>query len=336
MHTELIDTATLHIRDILIDSIKHTPTSRAVVIYDTEYGLTQILTSAYHKALPDATYIEFTPETKDSVLAIFDELSPNDLVVLIQSTNFRLNEFRIRLHLFEKKLKVIEHLHLVRNSESVWDVYINSLAYDKKWLQEGGRSLAEKLDNTHTFTLESMDRTLTVTGGLEKSKLNIGDYTGFENIGGTFPIGEVFTEANDFTQMNGSCYIYAFADSNFHVQMFEPFRIDIHEGQITSWSENTPASFVEIINMVKMYERPLIREIGFGLNKAITRERYIEDITAFERIYGLHFSLGEKHSVYKKTGITTNKTKFHIDIFPVVSRMHYDDTVLFENNTYLL
>jgi hypothetical protein len=336
MHTELIQQAATHITDILADSIKHTAPHKAVVIYDTEYGLTNILTAAYRIALPNATYIEFTPNTKDEILAIFDTLVPDDLVVLIQSTNFRLNEFRIRLHLFEKKLKVIEHLHLVRNSEPVWDVYVNSLAYDKDWLQRGGRVVAEKLDKTNTFTLESHNVKLSVSGGLEKSKLNIGDYTGFENIGGTFPIGEVFTEANDFTQMNGSCYIYAFADSNFHVQMFEPFRIDITEGLITSWEDNTPQSFVDIINMVKMYERPLIREIGLGLNKAITKERYIEDITAFERIHGMHFSLGEKHSVYKKSGITTNKTKFHIDIFPVVNRILCDDDVLFEDNTFLV
>lgn len=336
MHTELIQQATIHITDILADSIKHEATHTAVVIYDTEYGLTQILTAAYRAALPNATYIEFTPDTKNEILAIFDTLAPDDLVVLIQSTNFRLNEFRIRLHLFEKKLKVIEHLHLMRNSEPVWDVYINSLAYDREWLQKGGKTIAEKLDKTNTLTLESLDSTLSVSGGLEESKLNIGDYTGFENIGGTFPIGEVFTEAKDFTQMSGSCYIYAFADSNFHVQMYEPFRIDICKGLITSWGDNTPHAFIEIMEMVKIYERPLIREIGLGLNKAITRERYIEDITAFERIHGMHFSLGEKHSVYKKAGITTNKTKFHIDIFPVVDRILCDEAVLFKNNKFIV
>jgi hypothetical protein len=62
----------------------------------------------------------------------------------------------------------------------------------------------------------------------------------------------------------------------------------------------------------------------------------LSDITAFERILGLHFSLGEKHSVYKKDGITTNKTKFHIDIFPVVDEVYADDVLIFKDGRYLV
>lgn len=67
-----------------------------------------------------------------------------------------------------------------------------------------------------------------------------------------------------------------------------------------------------------------------------TRERYPQDITAFERILGLHLSLGEKHSVYKKPGITTHKTKFHVDVFPVVDRVLVDGEVIFENGKYVV
>jgi len=337
MNPELLATATKNIGGILNLSIEHEPaTEKALVVYDTQYGLTDILTAAYRAALPHAEFIDFDASNKDAIIAAFDALAPGDLVVLIQSSNFLLNEFRIRLHLFQHKLKVIEHVHLHRNSEEVWDVYINALAYDPLWYRGTGGKLRAKLEQTETLEIKSGEATLTVTGGLESPKPNLGDYSAMENIGGTFPIGEVFTESKDFAQMNGSVMIYAFAGGDFSINMHEPFRIDIKEGQVVGWAENTPSSFVDIITMIKSYERTLIREIGFGLNRAITRERYVQDITAFERILGMHLSLGEKHSVYKKAGITTHKTKFHVDLFPQVDQVKADGEVIFENGKYLL
>jgi leucyl aminopeptidase (aminopeptidase T) len=261
-------------------------------------------------------------------------MQPNDLVVLIQSSNFRLDDFRIRLHLFQKKLKVIEHMHLYRNSESVWDVYINSLAYDPLWYRVIGPKIKEKLEQAQELVVSGGGVTLTFQGGLELPKLNIGDYTGMANIGGTFPIGEVFTEAKDFSRVNGSFMVYAFAGTDFEINMHTPFRVDIKEGIVVGWDDSAPAVFAEVIEQIKTNERPLLREIGFGLNRAITRERYPEDITAFERILGLHFSLGEKHSVYKKEGITTHKARFHVDVFPLVDKITADGVVIFEAGEY--
>ncbi|OIP66281.1 MAG: hypothetical protein COV32_00820 [Candidatus Yonathbacteria bacterium CG10_big_fil_rev_8_21_14_0_10_43_136] len=70
------------------------------------------------------------------------------------------------------------------------------------------------------------------------------------------------------------------------------------------------------------------------MNRAITLKRYVEDITAFERILGLHFSLGEKHSVYKKEGITAQKAKFRVVVFPFVDRVLTDSEVIFEDGKY--
>ncbi|MEK7453091.1 MAG: hypothetical protein AAB614_02540 [Patescibacteria group bacterium] len=336
MKQELITLASKHIRDIIRLSIEHKPTEKALVVYDTRYGLTNILTEAYRIALPDARFIDFDTISKEDIITVFNELAPNDLVVLIQSSNFLLDAFRIRLHLFQKKLKVIEHMHLHRNTEDVWNVYVNALEYDTAWYRSVGPKLKAKLEKIEMLEIKSGEITLTVKGGVEPPKLNIGDYTGMENIGGTFPIGEVFTESKDFAKMNGSCMIYAYAGSDFCINMHEPFRVDIKDGLIVGWAENTPESFVNIINIVKQYESPLIREIGFGLNRAITREHYLQDITAFERIFGLHLSLGEKHSVYKKSDITTHKSKFHIDIFPVVDCVLADGEIIFNGSEYFV
>ncbi len=330
----LIPLATQHVGDMVRDALLYAPPARALVVYDSSAPLARILTAAYQAVLPGARFIDFDTATKEAVIASFDTLSPGDLVVLIQSSNFRLDEFRIRLHLFSKKLKVIEHMHLYRNTEPVWDVYINSLAYDKAWYHTIGTKIKAQIDRAEHLTIKGGSATLHIAGGMEDAKLNIGDYRGMDNIGGTFPIGEVFTEARDFSTMNGSAMIYAFAGGDFCVNMHEPFRIDITGGVVTGWDERAPQGFVDIVEAIRLYERPLIREIGLGLNRAITRERYVEDITAFERIYGLHLSMGEKHSVYKKEGIPTHKTKFHVDLFPVTDEILTDKDTVYSGGIY--
>ncbi len=336
MNAELLQLATKNIGDMVTLALEHKSPERALVVYDTQNGLTDILTAAYRTVLPHAQFIDFDTVTKEEVIAAFDGLSPRDLVVLIQTSSFRLDDFRIRLHLFKLKLKVIEHTHLYRNKEEVWDVYINALAYDPSWYRVIGPKLQTKLANCKVLRIEAGTHALVVTGGLETPKPNLGDYAGMENIGGTFPIGEVFTESRDFAQMNGSFVVYAYAGSDFSVAMHEPFRVDVKEGVVIGWAENAPASFPEVIASITANERPLVREIGFGLNRAITRERYIDDVTAFERILGQHLSLGEKHSVYKKEGIVTHKARFHVDLFPVVDRVLVDDEIIFEGGAYTL
>jgi hypothetical protein len=112
MDTTLLALATTHVGDMIRLALEHTSAHKALVVYDTQNELTNILTAAYRANLPDATFIDFDKTSREDVIAAFDTMAPGDLVVLIQSSNFRLNEFRIRLHLFSKKLKVIEHMHL--------------------------------------------------------------------------------------------------------------------------------------------------------------------------------------------------------------------------------
>lgn len=330
----LIEKAAQHVGDMVVHALEHVPNQDALVVYDTDCELTNILTEAYRRALPQATFLEFGTHTKQEIISAFDALRPRDLVVLIQSSSFRLDEFRIRLHLFDHGLKVIEHTHLYRNSPDTWETYIDSLAYDASWYRTVGPNLACRLESANELRILSKNAELVVTGGLETPKLNIGDYTGMKNVGGTFPIGEVFTEARDFLQMNGSVMLDCFAGSDFCVQMFPAFRVEIHEGLVTSWDSSAPEAFGTIIHAIRERERPLVREIGFGLNRAITRTRYMQDITAFERILGIHLSLGEKHSVYKKPGITSDKCRFHVDVFPVVEQVLVDGVPIYLDGTY--
>jgi aminopeptidase len=344
----LIQKGALHIKDILKLSIKRKQNEKALVIYDEDYELTTILLESYKLNFiidENVKYINFNDLNKDKILAEIENLNANDLVVMIQSTNFRLDDFRIRLHLFSKKLKVIEHMHLNRNKEDVYDVYIESLKYDVEYYHKYGHGIKSRIDNASKLVIKSNDAMLRVDGELEPAKLNIGNYDDMVNVGGTFPIGEVFSEAKNLTDMNGEIYIYALADDDFVIRMYEPFKIKIENGEVVTYSDNTPEHFIDIYNEVVGYERPVIREIGFGLNRAITRERPLGDITAFERIYGMHLSLGEKHTVYKKENITSKKSRYHVDLFPMVDEVTYfaksdvrqtEELLLFKDKKYVI
>jgi hypothetical protein len=326
----LVSVAAGHIRDILAGAIKRTSQERVVVIYDRESGLSDILSEAYREAIPDGQFIDFAEADAAAILRLIDALSPGDVVVLVQSTSFRLNEFRIRIELFKRKLKSIEHVHLNRMSPDQYATWIDALAFDKDYLQTKGHAMKAALDQASTVKIIGKDTELVWEGGLEECKLNIGDYTGMENIGGTYPIGEVFTEARDLSKVNGSFRIYAFAGDDFNVRFYEPFLAHVKDG-ILEAGEDAPEEFKKIIELIRAEERVLVRELGVGMNRAISRQTPVNDITAFERVLGLHMSLGEKHGVYKKPGLVPAKTRYHVDVFPAFERLEIDGKVVFDN-----
>ena len=106
--------ARVHVHDILSHAIEHTPKQAALIVSDGNSDLACILTEAYRQCLPDAVQLCFDDVPAGEVLAAIAALAPGALVVLIQSTSFRLGEFRIRVELFKRGLKVIEHPHLAR------------------------------------------------------------------------------------------------------------------------------------------------------------------------------------------------------------------------------
>jgi aminopeptidase len=56
-------------------------------------------------------------------------LPKGSIVVLIQSTNFRLSTFRIRLELFHRGVHVVEFNHLAYIPESQFDTFQDALIY---------------------------------------------------------------------------------------------------------------------------------------------------------------------------------------------------------------
>ena len=322
-----------HLRAMVSDAIQHREEHRALVIYDTQSPLASILLHAYREVLPDARYLDIDQTTPEEILQAIHELQSRDLVVLIQSSNFRLNEFRFRIVLFERSLKTIEHLHLNRMSEDQYQTYIDALAYDPAYYRTYGPALKRALDGASRVEVFCPGTVLTYDSPMEEAKLNIGDYTGMKNIGGTFPIGEVFTEPKEWAGVNGEVMIFAFAGFDHQVQFHKPFKAVIKEGILDA--PEAPTVFQETLAMIREEERVMVRELGLGLNRALTKQRVVNDITAFERMKGVHLSLGEKHGVYKKPGLQPKKTRYHVDVFIDVERILVDGRALFEAGDYL-
>ncbi|MCX6780552.1 MAG: hypothetical protein NT003_00305, partial [Candidatus Magasanikbacteria bacterium] len=325
--------ATKILSDTIHDAICLTPTEQAYVIFDTEAPLAQILLEGYRNAIPNATFIDFSSTSADAILALFNSCKPGDLVVLLQSSNFRLNEFRVRIELFQRGLKTIEHMHLYRMTEDQFETYINTLAYDADYYRPLGRALKTKIEAAKEIVVECRGTKLIYATPMEEVKLNIGDYHDMKNVGGTFPIGEVFTEAADLTTVNGDAMVFSYANEEHIVQIVEPFRVHIEKGILTA--PDAPEEFRRILDLIREDEEVIVREFGIGLNPAVGKHALINDITAFERQKGMHVSLGAKHAVYAKPGLNRKKGRYHIDIFIDIETISADGVPFFKDGEFV-
>lgn len=332
---EAIATAEQYLHDILSLAIMHSPEQSAVVISDAQCPLAVTLTKAYRRCLPTARFIDFDTVSPTEVLAVFKELKPADLVVLIQSTSFRLKDFRIRVELFEQSLKVIEHPHLARMSGLEAIYYIDSLAYDPAYFRGVGHALKKRIDNASSGVVDSDGERLVFGSRFESAKLNIGDYTNMKNIGGQFPIGEVFTEAQDLESVNGRVRLFAFADTTFSVNKPEkPITLVVTKGQVTEVIDSTPEFDRVLANIRADEEVVWLRELGFGMNRAFSPDRIVSDIGTYERMCGIHLSLGAKHGVYKKSNLRRADTWHHVDVFAVTQLVYLDDVVIYKDGAW--
>lgn len=329
-----VQTLSKHLGDILTHTIQYTPDYKALVIYDTQAPLTRMLVDGYREHLPPESFLDFATTTPEDILQRFKSMQPGDLVVLVQSLNFRLSEFRIRIELFKYGLKTIEHIHLSRLTESQFETYINSLAYDPLYYRPRGIELKRRIDECQKVVVECLGTTLVYETPFENAKLNTGDYTGMKNIGGTYPIGEVFSEPLDLTKVNGSIRIFAFAGKDHVIREYEPFTALINAGILSA--PDAPEDFQEILKMIEEDSPVIVREFGLGLNRAMGKGRVVNDLTAFERMCGMHMSLGAKHSIYKKPGMSRKDGRYHVDIFLDLERILIDEEVIYKEGDFVV
>ncbi|MCA8980408.1 MAG: hypothetical protein H6831_08150 [Planctomycetes bacterium] len=329
------DTAARHLADVLRHAFDHREEHAAIVVFDTQCELACALTEAYRRSLPDATFMDFDRVRKPTILAGFDILQPGDLVVLVQSTSFRLDAFRIRVELFRRGLKVIEHPHLSRMPGGEGLVYVDALAYDPAYLRGVGRALKERLDRASACVVESGGERLCFDAGFEDAKLNVGDYVGMQNVGGQYPIGEVFTESRDLDAVHGRVRVSLFGDTSFSVNRPPtPITLVVERGRVVDALDSTP-EFDRVLESIRADEGEVrVRELGFGLNRAFTEDRIVSDVGAFERMCGVHLSLGGKHAIYSKPEVDKKTARQHVDVFVAADRVRIDDEVVFRDGTW--
>lgn len=322
-----------HIRDILEHAIEHS-TARAVVVADARSGLVRILADAYRACLPDALHLSFDDLPAPQILQTFAELAAGDLVVLLQSTSFRLEAFRIRVELFKRGLKVIEHPHLGRLPENEYATYVDALAYDPAYYRGVGKELKRRIDCADGAVVDSGGELLTYASRFEPAKLNVGDYSGLANVGGQFPIGEVFTEPLELASVNGRVRIFVFGDTDFRVNVPPtPITLQIERGKVVQVFDTTPA-FERVLAQIRADEELWVRELGFGMNRALTAERRVSDVGTYERMCGIHLSLGAKHGVYDKPSLKRRHTKYHVDVFAVTERVTLGGELVFHDGAW--
>jgi len=329
------DAAAAHLRDVLAIAIEHGPAQRALVVYDMRTGLARALVEAYRRNLPDADFLDFDSVDPAEVLVRFRQLAAKDLVVLVQSTNFRLEAFRIRVELFKLGLKVVEHVHLSRMPGIQGEHYIAALAYDPAYFRGVGRALKVRIDAAPQARVCSGGDELVFASPLEPAKLNVGDYSEMHNVGGQFPIGEVFTEALDLEAVNGRAQIHVFGDTSYlSNRPATPVTIIVERGRVVG-TENATPEFQRVLDIIRADEGEVwVRELGFGMNRAFTRERRVDDIGTYERMCGIHLSLGAKHGVYPKPGFKRKDARYHIDVFVVTDAVYLGDEQVYADGAW--
>jgi hypothetical protein len=305
------------------------------VVFDARCDLSAALTQAYRRCLPRAKFIDFDAVSPEIIFAAFAQLSPLDLVVLIQSTNFRLEAFRIRVELFKRSFKVIEHPHLGRMQGEQALYYIESLAYDPLYFRAVGNALKARIDRAEFGAIDSGGERLVFASSFEPAKLNVGDYTDMKNIGGQFPIGEVFTEAQDLEAVNGRVRVFAFGDTSFSTNKpGQPITLVITKGRVSGVINSTP-EFDQVLANIRADEGEVwLRELGFGMNRAFTQDRMVADIGTYERMCGIHLSLGAKHGIYNKAHIKRANARHHVDVFAITESVTLDEDIVYRDGAW--
>ncbi|MFA9274741.1 MAG: hypothetical protein ACEQSE_07685 [Candidatus Aquirickettsiella gammari] len=332
-----IATAASHLSKVVQSCFSHSAAHKAVVVYDVRSDLSMALSSAYRQCLPDAEMMDFDAHTPEQIMACLNALQAGDLVVLVQTTNFRMDAYRVRVELFKRDLKVIEHPHLGRMPGEQALIYIDALAYDEEYYRGVGRGLKTLIDQAPYGVVDSGGAELVFASPFEDAKLNIGDYSEMKNWGGQFPIGEVFTEAKDLEAVNGRVRIFVFGDTSFSVNKpAQPITLVVERGQVVDVIDSTP-EFDEVIAKIKADEQVVwVRELGFGLNRSFNRERTVSDIGTYERMCGIHLSLGAKHGIYGKPNFKRGDGKYHVDVFAVTESVRLGEKIVFQDGAWIV
>lgn len=317
--------------------------NKIIFVYDLNSELSKILSEAYilnlkeYKNL-DIEIINFDEINNDELKNKLLDLKENSTVILVQSTNFRLEDFRIRLSLHKAWVWCLEHNHLSYIKDNEIENYIDAIEYKTPYYNELSINLKNLLDNASEMEVVSSSwDLLKLTWWFEDMKQNTWDYS-WKNRGWTFPIWENFSEIKDFSKFNWKVSIRAYPTTNFEVVFCDPFEIEIKESLIVSYSWNTPKDFIDLLDMIKKSEDWVVyvRELWFWLNPNISFNKRLNDVNSFERMAWFHLSIWKKHWIYRKKFSRKIIQRYHIDIFPDTDYIKIDDKIIYKDWKYMI
>ncbi|HWJ94020.1 MAG TPA: hypothetical protein VNT33_04805, partial [Telluria sp.] len=227
------------------------------------------------------------------------------------------------------------HVHLSRMPGAQSEHYIEALAYDPAYFRGTGRALKARIDSAPHARVEGGGERLVFGSPFEPAKLNVGDYSEMNNVGGQFPIGEVFTEALDLEAVNGRVQVHVFGDTSYlSNRPDKPITLVVEKGRVVDAIDATP-EFERLLEIIRGDEGEVwVRELGFGLNRAFTQERRVDDIGTYERMCGIHLSLGAKHGVYPKPGFKRKDARYHVDVFAVTDAVYLGDERVYADGAW--
>jgi aminopeptidase len=305
----------------------------------TTHNIAENITAGldHHKVIQTTNEEEVSIDPQiESIKESLTSLPNNSIVVLVQSTNFRLSTFRIRLELFHRGIHVVEHNHLAYIKEDEYETFYNSLEYrtpEYVRLENEFQKLTSEATETKII---SNNWSILTYWALENIRGNTGDYTGIENKWWTFPIGEVFTEARDLESVHGKCLVETYPNEDFSINICEPFELVIEKWRVLP-SPHFPPAFQRLYDFVIQFEwEVMVRELWFGLNPAISTSTPLSDINFHERKLWVHLSLGKKHGIYGKKLPKSEVQRFHIDVFVALESVEIGKTKIFLDGKWIL
>ena len=312
-----------------------------LLIYDTQSQLSQLVARWYINNLKNykADIIDIDTVDKQELIDRLWNLKENSTVILVQSTNFRLDNFRIRLQLHNNGVWCLEHNHLLYMKDDQYENYADAISYMTPYYNELSNKLKEITDVADSMKFVCYDWSImNISGWFEDMKQNTWNYS-WKKRWGTFPIWENFTEAKNFSQVSWELSINIYPLMDFQIKQASiPFKIRIENSLIFCDDPNTPQDFLDLINLIKSSEdnEVMLRELGFWLNPNISDERQLADVNFFERKAWFHISLWKKHQIYRKKLDKSIIQRYHIDIFPHIKEIYIDDNMIFQEWKYIL
>jgi leucyl aminopeptidase (aminopeptidase T) len=126
-----------------------------------------------------------------------------------------------------------------------------------------------------------------------------------------------------------------FGDTAFTVNTpDEPIILIVEAGRIAATENSTP-EFDRVLEAIRNFEGQVwMRELGLGMNRAFTPARMVSDIGSYERMCGVHLSLGAKHPAFNKPQIRKRGARFHVDVFAITESVTIDGEEVYRDGAW--